>query len=263
MKHAKDRVIALDYFRGICILLVVINHASFFSWPLTYVTGASVLWSSAAEMFFLISGITLWIVRGKYIGTDFWSMARKMWRRAVTIYMVYLLAVVASLYMALMLIGHGMASHMPGALPAASGGKLLADILSFRYTIGWANFFMYYAVFMIFAPFAMRLLKSRLWFLVPAASLALYAANAYGKLPPSPYLSFAVWQVYFVLGLTVGRWRPRILGFFFGLKQGLAKKAALSVAAAAGLALAFSYFLSHPASRVMYHLARHGLLPAA
>lgn len=262
MKHAKDRVIALDYFRGICILLVIINHASFFSWPLTYLTSSGVLWTSAAEMFFLISGITLWVVRGKYITTNFWTMVRKMWRRAAAIYLVYLLAVVASLYLAFVLTGHNMATHMPGHLPAASGLSLLTDLMTFKFSIGWANFLMFYAVFMVFAPFIMRSLKSRWWFAAPIASLGLYAASAYGQLPASPYLSFAVWQAYFVLGMLVGRWRLEILRLYFSLSRDLARKVAVFTVAAAGLMLVFSYFLSHPASRVMYHLSQYGLLPS-
>src|SRR4051812_29936590 len=63
MKKKKDRVVALDYFRGICILIILLSHSAQFSYPIAYLSGMGLLWTSAAEMFFLLSGITLGVVR--------------------------------------------------------------------------------------------------------------------------------------------------------------------------------------------------------
>src|SRR5581483_5574442 len=153
MKHAKDRVVAIDYFRGLCILLVVINHAVAFSMPFALFAGAGGLYTSAAEMFLLLSGVTFAIVRGHQIGPHFSQVVKKTWRRAGILYLINLVLVVCSLAMAVFAVSHNLTNNVAGSLPANNSWGLLADILTFKYTIGWADFLMYYSVFLLFAPF--------------------------------------------------------------------------------------------------------------
>jgi hypothetical protein len=218
MKHTKDRVIAIDYFRGICILIVLLSHSIIFSMPFAYLSGAGKLWTGAAEMFFLLSGLTLGIVRGKNITTDFSNISKKIWRRAIGIYLINILAVAASLLLALTLVSHNLANDVVGSLPSSKGLSLLWSIVNLSYAIGWASFLACYAIYMIFAPFALYGLRTRFGYLVPLVSLGLFTLN---YINPSLFgyaSSFAVWQFYFVAGMVLARFRVSIISYMYSLK---------------------------------------------
>lgn len=249
MKHKKDRVIAIDYFRGICILVVLLNHSSLFSRPLNYVAGGGSLWTSAAEMFFLLSGITLGVVRGSKIRSDFRAIAKKTWRRAGELYLINSLVVLASLCIALFFSSHNLANDIPGAISTQSSVGLMARIMNFSYSIGWANFLMYYAVFLLFAPFALYVLRTKFWTVVPLLSIAVFAAGPALLGHGSTYAAFAVWQIYFYLGLTLARLRAPIISWFYGLKQTTHRKLSTAVIGLAALSVAASLSLSQVGQR--------------
>src|SRR5262249_23688398 len=116
MKQAKQRVIALDYFRGLFILAPVLNHAMLFSMPFAYLVGAGRLWTSAAELLIMLSGLTFGIVRSDKIKSDFVSVYKKTLRRAGQIYFMNILVVVLSLALALMVTSRGLTNDVDGAL---------------------------------------------------------------------------------------------------------------------------------------------------
>lgn len=261
MRNTKDRVVALDYFRGICILLVIINHGWTFTWPLTYITSSGVLWTSAAEMFFLISGLTLWVVKAKLIRSDFKKLLIYSWHRAVYMYLAYVLVVSISICLAIIFNSYGRSLFTPGVLSVGPPSNLLYSILNFSYSIGWASFLMYYAVFLIFAPFIMRAIVSKAWYLIIILSCGLFAINAFGVLGSSAYATFAIWQIYFVLGLVIGRFRLPILGYFYGLRIKVRRNLSSAIALTAVLVLSSSYFLSSPANRLFSKLNNGGLIP--
>lgn len=206
MKNPKDRVIAIDYFRGLCILMVVINHASIFSLPFAYLVGDGRLWVSAAEMFLVLSGITFAIVRGDEIKTDFKRVLKRTWRRAAIIYLVNIAIVFTSMLLAFWLTNHGLRNDVIGGLPSSSGFSLMIKIFDISYSIGWAAFLMYYALFLLIAPFAMYFLKTRFWLALPLVSIIIFAMNHYHAMD-NTYDSIGLWQIYFVMGLTLGRFR--------------------------------------------------------
>jgi hypothetical protein len=261
MKTQKDRVIAIDYFRGICILIVLLNHSSLFSTPFNYIAGGGSLWTSAAEMFFLLSGVTLGIVRGPKIKSDFYSVAKKIWQRAGMLYVVNTLVVLFSLCLALLLSNHGLTNDIPGAISSQSSLGLLGRIMSFSYSIGWANFLMYYAVFLLFAPFALYILRGRWWPAVPLSSIVLFALG-HGLIPAgSPYFGFSVWQVYFVLGLTLARLRVPLIGRYYSLNDSLRKKSSAAILGLAAACLAISQLLSGSGQHLVKIISAHGWLP--
>ncbi|HET9850565.1 MAG TPA: OpgC domain-containing protein [Candidatus Saccharimonadales bacterium] len=274
----KKRVIAIDYFRGACMLAVVINHASLFNNPLTYLAGAGRLWTGAAEMFFLLSGITFTLVRGKLAHSDFRQVLSKSWRRAAQLYVLNFLVILASLTLAFWLGAKGHSYNMPGSLPSGSFGQLMVGVLSLQYGFGWASFLMYYSIFLLLAPFALKLLYSRLWLVVPLISAGLFAANFFHPLA-STYYFFFVWQIYFFLGMSLSRWRKLALNWYRALakypRRGL--NAAILICAGATAILGgllafkpgvvaariphFGWFLAHQAGFNHYFQAsRTGLL---
>jgi len=219
MKQAKQRVIAIDYFRGVFILMVVINHAALFSLPLAYFTGNGALWTSAAEMFCIISGLTFGIVRGQQLKTEFKRILFRTWRRAAIIYSINIAMVVLSLLLSLWLSGHSVTNDVPGALPNNSGMSLLLNILTFKYSLGWSSFLMYYSVFLIFAPFAYFVLRTRLWAFLPGISIAAFALHTTRLSFISNYDSFLIWQLYFVIGMVAARFRVPILRHLYDIRH--------------------------------------------
>jgi hypothetical protein len=127
MKKSKQRVVAIDYFRGIFILAVLLNHSAIFSSPFTYLAGDGILWTTAAEMFLLLSGITLWIVRGEQLTASFKSTSIKIWQRAAKTYLIYVVTVILSLTLALYLVSHSLTNDVLGNLPQTHSLQLLIN----------------------------------------------------------------------------------------------------------------------------------------
>src|SRR3989339_456486 len=83
----KRRIHELDLLRGFFILVIIIDHLQFWPSPLTFLTGEGRLWVSAAEGFFLISGLLIGYIRG-YKGRNqpLTSISKKLAYRAFMLY---------------------------------------------------------------------------------------------------------------------------------------------------------------------------------
>ncbi|MBX4197544.1 OpgC domain-containing protein [Candidatus Saccharibacteria bacterium] len=264
MKHTKDRVIAIDYFRGLCILMILLSHSVAFSRPFAYLSGLGNLWVSAAEIFFLLSGITLGIVRAQAIGIDFKAVLYKSWKRAGFLYALHILMVCLSLLLAYTFIANGWSNDVVGVLPQASGRHLLAQICSLFYSMGWAIFLMYYAVFMLLAPFALYILRTRFWAVVPILSTLIYVLNSpypLHILSTGPYSWIANWQVYFFLGLTIARFRVAIISWFYALPTVTTKYLSNLVVASTAIALMVSALVGFSLGPLINTLSLDGWLP--
>lgn len=236
----KQRVLALDYFRGICMLAVVVNHFSLFASPLTVLAGGGRLWVGAAELFFLISGVTFGIVRGKAIKHRFGEVIKKSFKRAGLIYVINLLTVAASIAIAFQLAAHGRIVNIPGDLPDATTAHTIWQIISLQYGYGWADFLMYYTLLLVAAPFALKVLHSRLWPVVPVVSLGLFGLTTASSVHANAYLYFLVWQVYFFVGLTIARFRLDILAWYNRAKLPIKRATAYGLVACGVTVLAAS-----------------------
>lgn len=261
MRNTKDRVVALDYFRGICILAVVLNHSAIFSMPYAYLGGASLLWTSAAEMFLLLSGLTLGIVRGEKIIKEFKNTALKMCRRAAGIYLLNILIVAISLLMALFFTSHGLNNGVLGSLPANQGFSLLWSILNLSYSVGWASFLALYAVFMVFAPFVLYALRTNYWYVLPLVSLVVFTFNFANPMVFGYAGNLALWQFYFVLGLVLARFRVAIISRFYGLKSSTVGLLTKTVYGVAAVLLSVNILLNFNISPYIAKLAIDGWLP--
>jgi hypothetical protein len=261
MKHQKDRVIAIDYFRGICILVMVVNHAALFSLPIALITGAGQLWTGAAEMFFLLSGLTFGIVRGEKIISDFRAILKKTWRRAFSLYLINIFYVFSSLAIALTLVAHNLPNYINGVLPTGDIWSIFVRIFGLSYSLGWASFLMYYVAFIALAPFLMYVLRTRFWALVPFASLVLFAVNASQTNPAGIYYWFAIWQVYYVAGLVIARFRLPVLRKFYSLRSATVKTISAAVLLPAAIVLAASFLLNFSVYPTVVRLVQAGWLP--
>jgi hypothetical protein len=260
MKQPKQRVLAIDYFRGVLILIVILNHAAIFSKPFSYLVGDGGLWTSAAELFLVLSGLTFAIVRGPQVLSNFKQVLKKSVRRAAIIYAVNIAVVFLSLLLALIFVSHGLPNDVDGPLPTKNGMPLAISILTYTYSIGWASFLMYFSIFVLLAPFAMYLLKTKYWAALPTASLAIFIA-AHSQATHSIYVSFGIWQIYFAMGLIIGRFRHSLNGLNKTIKPRLLEYSKLAVLYVAGAMLGISALLNFPIYPFIGHLAQGGWLP--
>lgn len=269
MRNTKDRVVAIDYFRGICILIILLSHSAVFSLPIGYLSGLGYLWTSAAELFFLLSGITLGLVRGGKIKNDFRNVLKKSWHRAGLLYLANILMVFVSLALAYIIISKNLNNYVVGIMPTTTGFGLIGQVFSLTYSFGWAMFLMYYAVYMLIAPFALYTLKTRFWAVVPVLSASIYVINFYilshphsfFNLAPGFYSFFLSWQIYFFLGLTLARFRLTILGWFYGLRLQTKHQASVVIIMATGILLTINVFVNFNLFPTVDKLVSEGWLP--
>lgn len=261
MKKTKDRVIAIDYFRGLCMLALVINHAYIFTLPLAYLTGIGRLWTSTSELFFLISGLTFGIVRGRLVNVSLRQTMSKSWQRAKYLYVLNIISVLGSLLLAALLFSLNKDPNINGVLPTESNPySLLFDIFTLKYIFGTAAFLAYYAVFVLAAPFILRALYSKRWWkIVPVVSLALFIFTASPIARTNnvlgPYLLFFIWQLYFVIGLMLARYRLPIIQKFYSLSTRVRTSISATILGLTGLTLLISAYLAYAKPQLfMYSL---------
>lgn len=225
-KH--PRVLTFDLMRGYFLVAIIIDHLRFFPNGLDWMSAQGGLFVTAAEGFFLISGIVLGIVRGaKLIDEPFKKVAKLLLKRGVQLYLtVVVLIIIFTLV--------GWAFYMnnpglkPGILPAGSFGDLIFGALSLQYFYGWADYLRLYAVFLFVSPLLMWLLRRGKWYIVLLMSLAVWAL-----FPSDPSVDpmlqekyqMLSWQLLFFGGMIVGFYWPKLTGWW----KGMARKYQLSI----------------------------------
>lgn len=199
----RARVLTLDLMRGLFLLIIFADHLAFVpSLPFQLFTGSSAAFASAAEGFFVISGILVGYIYGPRILTSFVSSLKKIWKRAG---LLYILAVVFTLaYTA-------WAYLLPGGYPRAipfegSFIEIIFRTLTLQYQFGWADFLARYAAFMLIAPFIIWLVAKRFAWLVAGASVAIWFF--FREIPILQL--FLAWQMLFVFGIIIGHHLPAI-----------------------------------------------------
>ncbi|HBH77189.1 TPA: hypothetical protein DDX46_00375 [Candidatus Saccharibacteria bacterium] len=200
----RQRILALDLLRGLFLLIILADHLrwapSFFFQFATAYTG---MVASAAEGFFIISGILVGYIYGPRILHSTRRTTLKIWKRA---FLLYALAVSFTLLYSLW------ASFLPegysrsSTLLASSVGDAILGALSLTYTYGWADFLSRYAVFMLAAPLTLWLIAKRKAYIVLIVSGLIWLLFR----EVTPWLIFAAWQVIFFAGVVIGYYLPKI-----------------------------------------------------
>ncbi len=220
----RTRIETLDLMRGLLLLVIVVDHFGRFPNVFGLVTGRGQLWASAAEGFFLISGLLVGHVRGRQFRVGrWWPACRKIWRRSAFLF-------VCSISLTLFFTSWGRSVTdgvgVKSGLDATSDvGTLLWRIVSLQYIYGWADLLNNYAVFLAAAPAALLLLRLRL--VVPLMAMIFAVWWLRGD---NPYLG---WQVYFFTALVVGYHLRPIEALASGLSARWALSARIAVYGAA------------------------------
>lgn len=201
MKNAlSKRIIALDLLRGFLLAVIAIDHVARFPNPYELFTGRGILWVSAAEGFFIISGLLVGYLYVKRMKTSPRQTTLKIWKRAALLYALSLFWTLSFTLCAWLMQGN------TGLKPGVWHGDMATfwiDFLSLRYVYGWADFLAYYAQFMLVAPLVVWLITKRLTWLAVAVSVTMWALFR--------EQSFALgWQILFMLAIVAGAYLPRL-----------------------------------------------------
>lgn len=206
-KVSSKRILTLDLMRGFFLVSIILNHLQWYPSGFDFVAFRGSLVVSAAEGFFLISGIVLGIIRGrKLIEQPFRKAALLLFARGARLYIISIVLMLAFTFIGwLFLDNPGLkAGIRPTDQPL---GEIIIGALSFQYIYGWADFLRLYAIFMIMAPFALWLLRKGKWYILLALSIAIWTLYPYAfehTAHSAELLMVLSWQLIFFGGFIVG-----------------------------------------------------------
>lgn len=206
-KPNKRRIHELDFLRGFFIVIIVIDHLQRWPSPLSYITGEGRMWVSAAEGFFIISGLLIGYLRG-YKGTrqSLKTLSRMLIERAAKLYIWSVIITFAAV--ALISLGHYDASLMP-KLPEVSGLAYVWQVITQQYVFDWIYFLRLYWMMLLAAPLAILAYRRGKWWLVPLVSTSLYATSFLMQKPEAALQ----WQFLFFIAATIGFYFEPIIDF--------------------------------------------------
>lgn len=242
-----SRILTFDLLRGYFLVAILLDHLNFYPSGLDWVTMRGNMYVSAAEGFFLISGIVLGIVRGaKLIDQPLQRVARLFLKRGAQLYLTSI--ILAALFT---LIGWWFYMDYPGLKfgimpPNTNLFEAVWKLVTFQYLYGWADYLRLYCLFLLFSPLAMWLLRRGWWYIVLAASIGVWLL-----FPRDPTLPDAIqeywqplaWQLIFFSGLTIGFYWPKIVTWWQNLSAGLKRGLTVSVVSLAVVTLAINIFI--------------------
>ncbi len=229
------RIITLDLLRGYFLWVILIDHIYRFPALFEVFTGKGLLWASAADGFFIESGILVGFLRGREVRANNFMLAwKRLWLRALVLY---------GWSVGLTLLFTALAIWLPNQPGIKAGAEhlpflqLLWRSLTFQYSYGWTDFLPYYTMYMIFAPLALWLMSKKQAWLVIATSLTIWLMRGH-----NPFLA---WQVLFFIGLTGGYYFSDWEKLWGGLTQLAQRWLRWSVVAGAFIILVTNLWVKH------------------
>ena len=206
-KSKAPRILALDLLRGYFLISIILNHLQWYPSGFDFVAFRGSLLVSAAEGFFIISGILLGIVRGKkLLDQPFRVSALLVLQRGAKLYITAVVLMLAFTFIGWLFLDNP--GLKPGIRPI---DQPLSDILfgafSLQYLYGWADFLRLYAIFLIMTPLALWALRKGKWYVVVLGSIGLWmlypiALSETNK--TAEMLMPLSWQLIFFIGLVIG-----------------------------------------------------------
>lgn len=199
---ALGRIEELDYLRGFFILVILIDHFQRWPSPFTFITGEGRLWVSAAEGFFIISGLLIGYLRGyKQRDVPLKDMAKKLAARAG---MLYIWAVGITFFVVAMTV---LLPVDPNLLPrvadvdqTANLATYILNVFTLNFASDWIYFLRLYAIMLLVTPVVIWMFRKGWWLWVLLASLAIYGLSFLSDVPEGALQ----WQVLFFGASVIG-----------------------------------------------------------
>ncbi len=231
------------------MVIIMIDHVELFPNFFDFITGKGRLWVSAAEGFFFLSGLLIGMVYRRRLAQGMRYIFKKMWSRAAQLYIV-------GVGLTLLFLGWvDLSNHAPikDTLPTPlPWGHLIEQALLMRFTYGWADFLVRFAILMLIAPFIFYLVSKGKWWLALAGSVAVWLFRGDGFT--------LAWQLIFNTGIIVGYHWDTIEKWFLDLSKKRRQQIKTSFIAAAAITFIASYSSVYVLS-LLFHLWGAGILP--
>lgn len=195
----RSRILALDILRGYFLFVIVVDHARFFPSVFEWVTGRGEMWASAAEGFFIISGLLVGYVYGPRMVRGVWDTTKRIWKRA---FLLYALTVILTFLFVWWGNHSNLALVKEGLWVQPQLGEFLFKTVTMQYYYGWADFLPYYAIFMAWTPLALyAITRGKAWMVLAISALVwLFRGNSFEM----------AWQLLFMGSMVTGWYLPRI-----------------------------------------------------
>lgn len=251
--NKSSRIITLDFMRGYFMIAIILNHLQWYPSGLDWVAMRGSLFVSAAEGFFLLSGVVLGMVRGrKLLDKPFKFAAMLLLKRGSLLYVTS-----ALMTLIFMMVGWAFFMENPGLKPGIRPpdqpfGEVVLGILSFNYIYGWADFLRLYAIFLIASPIALWLIRRGKWYIVTIISITVWSTFPHisaNSDHSAELLMVLSWQIIFFAGLVIGFYWKRIIDWWHSLPKKVTRPAYATLIIAgvvsliANIVLEFSPFL--------------------
>lgn len=228
----QHRLLHLDFLRGLFLCVIIVDHLQKFPAIYDLFTGRGILWASAAEGFFFLSGILLGLVRGRREQQQpMMRVANKLWRRAGVLY--FWSVGLTLLFTLFAFIFQNYVGLKPGYMIPHSPFAFLKEIFTLSYVYGWADFLQYYAVFIFISPLAIWLLRRNYWWAVLLISSVVWVMSG-----SNFYLS---WQLLFFFGCVFGFYVKVIHAHFINLSRKQRELVIIITLVASGITFVVSY----------------------
>jgi hypothetical protein len=242
------RIMAFDLMRGLFLLIIMVDHIELYPNGWDVFTGKGRLWVSAAEGFFFMSGLLIGMIYRRRLAFGMKYIFKKMWTRAIELYIVGVGLTFLFLAWAIFT-GHTGLKDLPEPF---NWGYYSVQAILMRYTYGWADFLVRFAILMLIAPFVFFLVAKRLWWLALAGIITAWAFRGLGFT--------LAWQLIFNSAIIVGYYWNEIGERFRRLAPATRRYIKRSMAALTAVTFTASYASVFVLS-LMFHLWGDNLLP--
>ncbi|HSW78433.1 MAG TPA: OpgC domain-containing protein [Candidatus Babeliales bacterium] len=249
IKGKSKRILAFDLIRGFFLLVILVDHVELYPNGLDLFTGKGRLWVSAAEGFFFMSGLLIGMIYKRRLALGMKFIFKKMWTRAAELYLVGTGLTLLYLAWAVFTNHPYIKDSLPVPFP---WHHYIEQALLMRFTYGWADFLIRFAILMAFAPLVFWLVAKRLWWLALVGIVTVWFFRGQGFT--------LAWQLIFNSGIIIGFHWQQIQDKFNSFRpktRGLIKKSFVALTA---ITFVFSYASVFVLS-LLFHLWGWDLLP--
>lgn len=213
MNSAAGRDTRLDFFRGLALVTIFVNHVP--GNILEHLTSRNFGFSDAAEAFVLMSGIAAGFAYSRgFLSGDYLKTSAKVWGRALKLYTVHItitLAAIVILMAGLRYFGEmTVFRNVNTSAVLADPVSALAGVFSLGHQLGYFNILPLYMALLAATPLMMWLASISRGLLLGCSIAVWLAAGLWQiNLPnwPTPggwFLNPFSWQLVFAIGLLAG-----------------------------------------------------------
>lgn len=206
----KNRLEVFDLLRGFFIFGIIVNHLALFPNLLAVFTGATKLWVSFAEGFFIVSGFFIGYLYKNKIKENFWLTTRKITTRSFKLYLWTVGLTFLFVYWG-NLMPKGLVKTGLWIVSWQNLPELVLKGITLQYNYGWANILPFYSVLIFFSPLILWLLSLDLLPILVFMSLFFWVYRGQS-------FYFAIQPLYF-FGLVTGFYFEKIKSLWFGYSE--------------------------------------------